>query len=128
MNVSTATLSTLKQIAYVVHDVDAMTEFYENTVGIQKLFAVPGMSFFDLGGVRLMLSRPTSDAFDKGNSVLYFSVTNIEQKTQLLQSRGVEFEREPFMIARMPDHEFWLAFFRDPENNVLALAEEKPLS
>ncbi len=123
-----ATLSKLKQIAFVVHDVDAMTTFYENIVGIKKLFAVPGMSFFDLDGVRLMLSRPTSDAFDKGNSVLYFAVNRIEEKTKLLQLRGVEFEREPFMVARMPDHEFWLAFFRDPENNVLALAEEKPLA
>ncbi len=29
------------------------------------------------------------------------------------------------MIARMPDHELWLAEFRDSENNVLALMEER---
>lgn len=122
-----ATLSQLKQIAFVVHDVDTMTQFYENLVGLKKLFAVPGMTFFDLNGIRLMLSRPTSDAFDKGNSILYFTVQGIEQTTKALQVKGVSFEREPFMVARMPDHELWLAFFRDPENNVMALAEEKPL-
>ncbi len=29
------------------------------------------------------------------------------------------------MIARMPDHELWLAEFRDSEENVMALMEEK---
>jgi methylmalonyl-CoA/ethylmalonyl-CoA epimerase len=39
--------------------------------------------------------------------------------------KGVRFIGEPHMIAKMPDHELWLAEFRDSENNVLALMEER---
>jgi len=28
-------------------------------------------------------------------------------------------------LAKMPDHELWLAFFRDPSRNLLALMCEK---
>jgi methylmalonyl-CoA/ethylmalonyl-CoA epimerase len=28
------------------------------------------------------------------------------------------------MIAKMPDHELWMAFFRDPDKNLLALMSE----
>lgn len=121
-------LSRLRQIAVVVHDLDTMTHFYEHQVGLKKTFAVPGMSFFDLDGVRLMLSRPSSEAFDKGNSILYFATGDIDAQTAQLKQNGVDFERDPFMVARMADHEMWLAFFRDPENNVMALSSEKPLT
>lgn len=117
----------LKQIAIVVNDVPAMAAFYESSLGIKKLFDAPGMSFFDLNGVRLMLSLPSNAGVDKGNSILYFDTANIEQSTDQLKAKGVSFEREPFMVAKMPDHEFWLAFFRDPEQNLLALSCEKPL-
>jgi methylmalonyl-CoA/ethylmalonyl-CoA epimerase len=29
------------------------------------------------------------------------------------------------LVARMPDHELWMAFFRDPDANLLALMCEK---
>jgi methylmalonyl-CoA/ethylmalonyl-CoA epimerase len=29
------------------------------------------------------------------------------------------------MVAKMPDHELWMAFFNDPDGNLLALMEEK---
>lgn len=122
-----AEIKKLKQIAVVVNDVQAMADFYENTLGIKKLFDAPGMSFFDLDGVRLMLSLPSNAGVDKGNSILYFDSANIEHTTDQLKSAGVSFEREPFMVAKIPDHEFWLAFFRDPEQNLLALSCEKPL-
>ena len=41
-----------------------------------------------------------------------------------LSSRGVRFEEGPHLIARMPDHELWMAFFRDPDENLLALMAE----
>jgi methylmalonyl-CoA/ethylmalonyl-CoA epimerase len=28
------------------------------------------------------------------------------------------------LIAKMPDHELWMAFFRDPDGNLLALMSE----
>lgn len=120
-------LSTLRQISYVVNDVQRMSEYFENTLRIKKLFDAPGMSFFDLGGVRLMMTLPADNNAHLGNSVLYFATTDIDASVAALKSARVVFEREPFMVARMPDHEFWLAFFRDPENNLLALSCEKPL-
>ena len=38
---------------------------------------------------------------------------------------GVTFEVEPKLLAKMPDHELWMAFFRDPSRNLLALMCEK---
>jgi methylmalonyl-CoA/ethylmalonyl-CoA epimerase len=57
--------------------------------------------------------------------VLYFFVKDIETSKRELAGKGVRFIDEPHMIAKMPDHELWLAEFRDSENNVLALMEER---
>lgn len=121
-------LSKLRQISYVVNDVERMSEYFSKTLNLTKLFDAPGMSFFDLGGVRLMMTLPADNNAHIGNSILYFDTKDIDASVKILQSAGVVFEREPFMVAKMPDHEFWLAFFRDPENNLLALSSEKPLT
>jgi methylmalonyl-CoA/ethylmalonyl-CoA epimerase len=34
---------------------------------------------------------------------------------------GVHFEDTPHLIARMPNHDLWMTFFRDSEKNLLAL-------
>ena len=34
------------------------------------------------------------------------------------------FTDEPHMIAKMPDHELWMAFFKDLDDNVLAIMSE----
>jgi len=70
-----------------------------------------------------MLSPPEGEV--RGTPVLYFLVTGIEETTDALTGRGVTFVNRPHVIARMPDHELWLAEFRDSENNVLALMEER---
>src|SRR5579862_9617507 len=112
------------QIAVVCQDVARATAFYRDVLGIRFLFAAgPSLSFFDAGGTRLMLAPPEPEV--KGTSVLYFFVTGIEAMKEALAAKGVMFIREPHMIAKMPDHELWLSEFRDSENNVLALMEEK---
>jgi methylmalonyl-CoA/ethylmalonyl-CoA epimerase len=112
------------QIAIVCEDVARARTFYKETLGVRHLFdAGPNLAFFESGGVRLMLSPPEGQA--KGTSVLYFFVKDIETATRALKERGVRFYGDPHMIARMPDHELWLAEFRDSENNVMALMEEK---
>ena len=85
--------------------------------------AGPELAFFDCGGTRLMLGRAEAEA--SGTSVLYFFVTDIEATVREAQAKGVQFIGEPHMIARMPDHELWLAEFRDSEENVMALMEER---
>ena len=107
-----------------VADLDRATAFYRDALGLPFLFsAPPGLSFFDCGGVRLMLSKAEGEA--AGTSVLYYLVDDIQAARDSLAAKGVTFVGEPHMIARMPDHELWLAEFRDSENNVMALMEEK---
>src|SRR5579871_3601058 len=108
-----------------VADLERAVAFYRDTLQLPFLFQFPGLAFFDCGGVRLMLSRPEgADGKINGNSVLYFKVSDIQAHAQELESRGVKLERDPHMIARLPDHELWMAFFRDPEGNLLALMAE----
>ena len=112
------------QIAIVCADVARAKAFYKDSLGVRHLFdAGPSLSFFDCGGTRLMLSRAEGEA--AGTSVLYFFVTDIEAKKRELAGKGVTFVGEPHMIAKMPDHELWLAEFRDSEGNVMALMEER---
>jgi len=116
--------SRVGQIAIVCKDVARATAFYRDTLGVRFLFgAGPNLSFFDCGGMRLMLS--TAEGAALGTSVLYYFVTGIEETKSSLAAKGVKFIDEPHLIARMPDHELWLAEFRDSENNVCALMEEK---
>ena len=118
-------LSQIGQIAISVHDVDKAVAFYRDVLGLKLLFqAPPGLAFFDCGGVRLMLARPEKPEFDHPASTLYFKVADIQQAAATLESRGVRFEEEPHLIAKMPDHELWMAFFRDGERNLLGLMSE----
>jgi methylmalonyl-CoA/ethylmalonyl-CoA epimerase len=71
-----------------------------------------------------MLSKPEPQ-FDHPGSILYFKVDDIEARHRDLARRAVEFLDSPHLVARMPDHELWMTFFRDTEGNTLALMEEK---
>jgi methylmalonyl-CoA/ethylmalonyl-CoA epimerase len=117
-------LREIGQIAVNARDLKKMTSFYRDTLGLKFLFEAPKMAFFDCAGVRLMLGAPEQKEFDHAPSVLYFRVPDIKAAYDTLMSRGVRFEGKPHSVARMPDHELWMAFFRDVENNVLALMSE----
>jgi methylmalonyl-CoA/ethylmalonyl-CoA epimerase len=41
-----------------------------------------------------------------------------------MRERNVAFEDEPHVIARMADHDLWMCFFRDLDDNVFALMAE----
>src|SRR6266481_3056739 len=118
-------ITRLGQIAINVHDVERATAFYQDVLGLKLLFkAPPELAFFDCGGVRLMLSRPEKPEFDHPSSILYFAVPDIQLAYGKLKASGVRFEDEPHLIARMPTHDLWLTFFRDSEDNFLALMSE----
>jgi predicted enzyme related to lactoylglutathione lyase len=118
-------LSQLGQISMNAHDIDRATAFYADTLGVKLLFRAGKMSFFDCGGVRLMLSIPETPDYDHPGSVLYFKVNDIDATHRELSGRSVTFLGDPHLIARMPDHELWMAFFKDSEGNTLALMTEK---
>jgi predicted enzyme related to lactoylglutathione lyase len=117
-------LGLIGQISMRAVDIDRATAFYADTLGIRLLFRAGTLSFFDCGGVRLMLSQPEPD-FDHPGSVLYFKVDDIDGVHATLLGRGVVIVKEPHLIARMPDHELWMSFFRDSEGNTLAIMQEK---
>ncbi|HEY8716626.1 MAG TPA: VOC family protein [Candidatus Acidoferrum sp.] len=114
-------LSRIMQIAVVTHDTDRATAFYRDVLALPHLFRAGQLSFFDCGGVRLMLTPPEKPEFDHPGSILYFQVADIQSAYQRLKSAGVKFEDEPHLIARMPNHDLWMNHFHDTEGNLLAL-------
>lgn len=123
MSAATPGITRIGQIAIVIDDLERATVFYRDVLGLKFLFAAPpGLAFFDCGGIRLMLSRP--EGSERGNSVFYFPVDDIQAGHQALAAHGVTFEGEPHVVHRGPGYELWMAFFRDSENNLLALMQE----
>ena len=119
-------LTQIGQIAINVQDLQRAVAFYRDTLGMRFLFQAPGgLAFFDVGGVRLMLGAAENPDFDHPASTLYYKVQDIDAAFRTLGERGVTFIDEPHLIAKLPSHELWMTFFRDSEDNVLALMEER---
>lgn len=119
-------LNEIGQIGVTIADLDRAVAFYRDVLGLKHLFsAPPGLAFFAAGNLRLMLSRPEKSDSEEFSSALYFKVAEIEKAHQILADRGIKFEVPPHRVAKMPDHELWMAFFRDPDRNLLALMCEK---
>ena len=119
-------ISRLGQIAINVRDLDRSTAFYRDVLGLPLLFTAGSLAFFDCGGVRLMLSPPEKPEFDHPGSVLYFTVPDIVSAHRQMLASGVPFEDAPHRIAKMPSHDLWMTFFRDPDQSLLALMCERP--
>lgn len=117
-------LRTLGQVFMPASDLGRAVEFYRDTLGMSFLFEVPRMAFFDLDGVRLMLGEPEGTENPHPGSILYYKVPDLSEAHAELERRNVEFDMAPTMIADMPDHELWMAFFHDSEGNQLALMAE----
>src|SRR5713226_1223821 len=88
-------ISRLGQVAINVHDLDRATAFYRDILGLPLLFTTGALSFFDCGGVRLMLSPPEKPEFDHPSSVLYFKVADIKSAYANLVQHKVKTESEP---------------------------------
>lgn len=121
-----AALSRIGQIAINAHDVDRATAFYRDVLELPHLFRAGQLSFFDCGGVRLMLDKAEKPEFDHPSSILYFQVGDIGAAHKRLKEAGARFEDEPHVIAQMPKYDLWMTFFRDSEGNLLALMSELP--
>jgi methylmalonyl-CoA/ethylmalonyl-CoA epimerase len=118
-------INRIGQIALTVSNLERAIAFYRDTLGLKFLFqAPPGLAFFMCGDVRLMLALPEKEQPAKMASVIYYLVDDIKAEFKALRDKGAKAEGEPHLIARMPDHELWMAFFRDPDDNMLALMSE----
>lgn len=72
-----------------------------------------------------MLTTPQGAGTVGKNSILYFKTTDISSTHAALVQRGAASERDPQLAAKLPDHELWLAFLRDPDGNLVGLMEER---
>jgi len=123
-----ASIDKLHQVALTATDLDASVAFYRDILGLKFIarFDPPGLAFFNLGGIRLLLSATASEA------TLYFVVSDVKAAYRTFQKRGVHFLQPPAMIHRDDAGDFgkkgveeWMAFFRDPCGNILALVQRK---
>lgn len=119
-------VSGLTQVAISVTDVPRAVAFYRDAVGLTQL-PIPAqdtLAFLTMGSIRLMISKEEGNLKPGGGTVLYFTVENIQDAAKEMAARGVEFPTGPHLIARLPDREIWLAEFKDPDGNYLALMSE----
>lgn len=119
-------LSEIRQIAITVSDVETALPFYRDVLGLTFLFRPsPNLAFLSAGSVRIMLTTPQGAGKVGCNSILYFKVNDIVSTHAAVVGRGGTNERAPQLAARMPDHELWIGFVRDPDGNLVGLMEER---
>lgn len=119
-------ISGIGQIGITVKDLERSTAFYRDVLCLKLLFQAPGMSFFDLDGVRLMLGTGEPSGESHQAAILYYRVGDIAAAFDAVKARGAKVKREPRAEHRDARHELWLAFFEDPDGNTLALMSEVP--
>ncbi|WP_251039541.1 VOC family protein [Arthrobacter sp. ISL-72] len=119
----------LVQIAQHASNLRRAAEFYSALLGTEALalFDPPGLLFFDLDGVRLLLEAGAP------SSLLYLSVPDVRTSVQELRGRGVEIVAEPHVIFSHTDGHLgpagtdeWMAFIRDSEGNTVGLVSQLP--
>jgi methylmalonyl-CoA/ethylmalonyl-CoA epimerase len=121
-------ISGIRQIGVTVADVDQALAFYRDILGLEFLFAPsPDLAFVQAGDVRILLSTPQGAGTIGANSILYFAVADIETAFADFVARGAVSEQSPALVARMPDHELWIGFLKDPDGNPVGILEEKGL-
>jgi methylmalonyl-CoA/ethylmalonyl-CoA epimerase len=119
-------LSQIGQIALPVSDVDRSEEFYATVVGLRKLYRYGNLSFFDCAGVRLLLEKVHDGSTPRRGGCIYFRCADIALAVAELKRRGVTLTHQPHLIAKMGDHDLWMAFFDDPDGHTLAVMQEAP--
>ena len=110
----------LGQVARTTQDAQQARAWYRDILGLPELYCFGNLAFFDLGGVRLMLTE--EEAGGASDSILYLRVPDIHGAKEQLEQRGVTFTHAPHLIHRHEDGtEEWMAFFQDNEARPLAL-------
>jgi methylmalonyl-CoA/ethylmalonyl-CoA epimerase len=119
----------LVQIAQHAEDLDRAARFYTELLGSGPVarYDPPGLLFFDLGGVRLLLDAAAPSA------LLYYPVPDIDAAVERLRAGGATVETEPHVIFSHEDATLgpagtdeWMAFVHDPDGNLVGLVEQRP--
>ena len=116
-------LDEIGQIALTVRDLAESKRFYQDVLGMKFLFDAGTMAFFQCGSIRLMIGLAEKPVTPAG-TILYFRVAEIQGLAAALKASGVEFVQEPQFVAKMPDHDLWIGFLKDPSENTLGLMSE----
>ena len=111
------------QIAVTVRDLTRSKHFYQHVLGMKPLFDAGNMAFFQCGDIRFAIGL-AEEQTAIGGTILYFMVEDIQGTNTALKERSVEIVQEPHLVARMPDHDLWIAFVKDPDGNVLGMMSE----
>src|SRR3569833_2284017 len=120
-------MNQIGQIAIAVSNTDRSEAFYEQALGLRKLYRYGDLSLFDCAGVRLMLSPPENGAkVEPGQRAIYFRGADLALAVKELKAKGIDVFSEPHLLAPMPDHDLWMAFVRDPDGHLIGLMMEAP--
>jgi methylmalonyl-CoA/ethylmalonyl-CoA epimerase len=114
-------LDRIGQIAVTVSDLARAKDFYRNTLGMKFLFDAGNMAFFQCGDIRFMIGAGNNTPTGRGATILYFKVDDIQAAHAQLCAQGVTFTTAPHLVAKMPDHDLWMAFLDDPDGNPIGL-------
>lgn len=117
----------IRQIAVPVRNIEEAARFYRDTLGLTHLFdAPPALSFFDCGGVRLMLAGPEAQGKDgdEQHPVIFYDVGDIKKTHAKIKSSGAAAIEEPHIITRMNGREVWISSVSDGQGNVVSLMSE----
>lgn len=117
---ASVSFDTIGQIALTVDDLAQAKNFYQNILGMKFLFDAGHLAFLQCGNIRLMLTTPEKQE-PRGGTILYYNVSDINATCAAIKARGVSLLEEPHMIAKMPDHDLWMAFLKDPAGNILGI-------
>src|SRR5690349_334435 len=110
----------LGQVARTTKCFEDSHVWYREVLGLPELYSFGNLAFYDLGGVRLMLTEEEGDVTSE--SILYLRVPDIHAASEQLEGRGVKFINAPHLIHRHEDGtEEWLAAFEDNEGRALQL-------
>jgi len=118
-------LEQIGQIALTARDLSRVKHFYRDVLGMTFLFDAGTMAFFQCGPVRLMIGLAEKPITPAG-TILYFKIPDIRAAHNTLAQQGVTFLQPPHLVAKMPDHDLWMAFLEDTEGNTLGLMSEVP--
>ena len=121
-------LDRIGQIAISVSDLALSKEFYGDKLGMKFLFDAGPMAFYQCGETRFMIGTGNEKTVVPGGTILYFRVDDLNAVHASLVEKDVYFFVEPHLVAKMPDHDLWMAFLRDPDGYTIGLMSEVPHS
>jgi catechol 2,3-dioxygenase-like lactoylglutathione lyase family enzyme len=110
----------LGQVARTTKRFEESHQWYREVLGLPELYSFGNLAFYDLGGVRLMLTEEDGD--QASESILYLRVPEIHSAKAELEGKGVKFINAPHLIHCHEDGtEEWMAAFQDNEGRPLQL-------